>query len=171
MKRAAFGVFGLLLPSIAAAAAPDVVTIQPGQPLPLEGFSQTHAKPAPVKLRKAKRGETLLHRAERSGYKKVSSLVDFPPFFPGIGIVYVKPANLPVGPFLAFDRKNNLVGTIYMVPMEDMENHKKFDAAGALRPVDHVTIYFNGGHPGVDMPHYHIVNWHVSRTGEAAVAR
>ncbi|XIA64499.1 hypothetical protein ACFIOY_37600 [Bradyrhizobium sp. TZ2] len=34
-------------------------------------------------------------KSERIGYKKVSSLVNFPPFFPGIGALYVQPEKLP----------------------------------------------------------------------------
>ena len=111
--------------------------------------------------------------AERQGYKRVSSLVNFPSFFPGIGIVYVKPATLPVGPFLSFDRKDRLISTIYMLPLDQMNEHKKFDAdrSGIGGHVDHVTMYFNGGHPGVDMPHYHYVLWHVSKKNEALVAK
>jgi hypothetical protein len=37
--------------------------------------------------------------------------------------------------------------------------------------VDHVSIYFNAGHPGVDVPHYHVVLWHVSKKEEARVAK
>src|SRR5438128_9675972 len=52
--------------------------------------------------------------AEAKGYKKVSSLVNFPDFFPGLGVVYVVPDTLPAGPFLSFDRRGRLVATIYM---------------------------------------------------------
>ena len=108
----------------------------------------------------------------RHGYKKVSDLVSFPSFFPGIGVLYVKPNTLPTGPFLAFDRADRLVSTIYMIPLEEMENHKTFEnLAGFAGKGNHVTMYFNGGHPGVDMPHYHVVIWHVSKKDEARVAR
>jgi hypothetical protein len=108
---------------------------------------------------------------ERAGYKKVSSLVDFPSFFPGIGVLYVKPETLPTGPFLAYDRRDRLVSTIYMIPMEDINNEKKFDLKAISEKGDHVTLYHNGGHPGVDMPHYHFVVWHVDKKGEARVAK
>jgi len=108
---------------------------------------------------------------ERVGYKKVSSLVDFPSFFPGIGVLYVRPETLPAGPFLAYDRRDRLVSTIYMIPVEDINNKKKFDLEAISEKGDHVTLYFNGGHPGVDMPHYHFVVWHVDKRGEARVAR
>jgi hypothetical protein len=32
-------------------------------------------------------------------------------------------------------------------------------------------MYFNEGHPGVEMPHYHVVIWHVNKRGEARVAK
>lgn len=96
-------------------------------------------------------------------YKKVSSLVSLPDFLPGIGTLYVKPANLPIGPFLAYDRAGTLVSTIYMVPISDMEKHKNFTGlAVGGKTVKKVDITFNPGHPGVDVPHYHITIWHVS---------
>ena len=109
--------------------------------------------------------------AERSGFKAVSDLVNFPKFFPGLGIIYVKPDTLPLGPFLCFDRRDRLVATVYMVPIKDIDDHKTLEAPGfAAGPVDHVSFYFNAGHPGVDVPHYHVVLWHVSRKDEARVA-
>jgi hypothetical protein len=44
------------------------------------------------------------------------------------------------------------------------------EAPGFAGRVDHVTIYFNAGHAGVDVPHYHIVIWHVTKKEEARVA-
>jgi hypothetical protein len=109
--------------------------------------------------------------AEKNGYKRVSDLVNFPKFFPGLGIIYVKPDTLPTGPFLCFDRQDHLVATVYMIPVKDIDDHKTIDAAGVDGPVDHVSFYFNPGHPGVDMPHYHFVIWHVSKKDEARVAQ
>ena len=109
--------------------------------------------------------------AEAKGYKKVSSLVDFPSFSPGLGVIYVKPETLPGGPFLSFDRNDRLVATIYMIPVQDINDHKKTDLSGFSGRSDHVTFYFNSGHPGVAMPHYHFVIWHVSKEGEASVAK
>jgi hypothetical protein len=110
-------------------------------------------------------------KSERLGYKKVSSLVDFPPFFPGIGALYVQPEKLPNGPYRAFDRRGRLSSTIYMLPIEDFENRKQFDLEGLAGRGDHVTFYFNSGHPGLDKPHYHIHIWHVSKKGEGRVAK
>ncbi|ACA15837.1 hypothetical protein M446_1320 [Methylobacterium sp. 4-46] len=109
--------------------------------------------------------------SEQQGYRKVSSLVNLPGFLPGIGALYVKPGTLPAGPFRAFDRHDRLVSTIYMIPTEDFQNKKAFDLKGAAGKADHITIYFNAGHPGVEVPHYHIVVWHVSKKEEARVAR
>ena len=41
-------------------------------------------------------------------YKAVSSLVKLPDFLPGMGQLYVDPATLPAGPFLAYDRQGLL---------------------------------------------------------------
>ena len=109
--------------------------------------------------------------AEAKGYRKVSSLVNFPDFFPGLGALYVKPETLPAGPFLSFDHTDRLVATIYMIPIQDINNYKEFDLSGFSGRSDHVTFYFNSGHPGVAMPHYHFVIWHVSKEGEASVAK
>ena len=95
-------------------------------------------------------------------YQQVSKLVALPDFIPGLGTLYVQPATLPAGPFLAYDRDGRLVSTIYMIPLADIEAQKKFDdlAVGAENVVD-VDMYYNAGHPGVEQPHYHVVLWHV----------
>ncbi|HEV2162976.1 MAG TPA: DUF5602 domain-containing protein [Stellaceae bacterium] len=104
-------------------------------------------------------------------YKKVSTLVKLPDFLPGIGVLYVDPKTLPAGPFLAYDHKGRLVSTIYMIPIKDFEAQKKFELAAPGGKVDHVDLYFNAGHPGVEEPHYHIVLWHVNEAAEASVAK
>ena len=91
-------------------------------------------------------------------YQKVSELVKLPDFLPGIGEIFADPASLQAGPFVAYDHDGNLVSTIYMIPIKDMNADKSFDdlmAPGGN--VDHVDIYFNAGHPGVEVPHEHIV--------------
>jgi hypothetical protein len=97
-----------------------------------------------------------------AGYQKVSDLVALPEFIPGLGALYMQPATLPAGPFLAYDRDGRLVSTIYMIPVADIEAQKKYDdlAVGAENVVD-VDMYYNAGHPGVEQPHYHVVLWHV----------
>ena len=95
-------------------------------------------------------------------YKKVSTLVALPEFIPGLGILYVDPGTLPVGPFLAYDKQGNLVSSVYMVPVKDITAHKAFNnLVAAKEKVDHVDMYYNAGHPGVAEPHYHVVVWYV----------
>ena len=105
-------------------------------------------------------------------YKKVSELVKLPDFLPGLGQLFVDPKTLPAGPFLAYDHTGKLVSTIYMVPLKDMNDQKKFgDLKSPGGRVDHVSMYYNAGHPGVPVPHYHIVLWHVSVAQESLVAK
>ena len=112
------------------------------------------------------------HAPPPAPFRKVSELVKLPDFMPGMGTLYVDPKTLPDGPFLAYDHGGRLVSTIYMVPLKDIDAHTKVSGLGAPgQPVDHVDLYYNAGHPGVEMPHYHIVLWHVSKTDEASVAK
>jgi hypothetical protein len=105
-------------------------------------------------------------------YKQVSTLVALPDFVPGLGTLYVDPATLPTGPFLAYDHQGKLVSSIYMVPIADMDAHKAFSALKIAeeRP-DHVDIVFNAGHPGMAMPHYHFIVWYVSKEDAAKLAQ
>jgi hypothetical protein len=104
-------------------------------------------------------------------YKKVSSLVELPDFLPGLGTLYVNPATLPAGPFLAYDREGHLVSTVYMIPLKDINDHKALNnLAVAHGPnVDHVDMYYNAGHPGVPEPHYHVILWYISPEKVAAL--
>lgn len=96
------------------------------------------------------------------GYKQVSTLVALPEFIPGLGSLYVDPATLPAGPFAAYDKSGKLVSTIYMVPISDMQAEKPFNGLDVAGSDAHsVDMYYNAGHPGVDVPHYHITIWHV----------
>src|SRR5690606_26417214 len=103
-------------------------------------------------------------------YQKVSELVSLPDFLPGLGQLFVDPSTLPAGPFLAYDHDGQLVSTIYMIPVEDLNPDKSFDNLQAPGgEVDHVDVYYNAGHPGVEVPHAHVVLWHVSEEDEARV--
>lgn len=94
-------------------------------------------------------------------YVQVSSALPLPEFIPGLGTLFVDPAALPAGPFLAYDHDGKLSATVYMVPLEDLQNGKSFDnlalGAGSVTSVD---IYFNAGHAGVEKPHAHAVLFH-----------
>jgi hypothetical protein len=105
-------------------------------------------------------------------YQQVSKLVKLPDFVPGLGQLFVDPATLPAGPFLAYDHDGKLVSTIYMIPVKDLNPDKTFDNLAAPGGnVDHVDVYFNAGHPGVEEPHAHLVLWHVAADGEQPVAK
>jgi hypothetical protein len=98
-----------------------------------------------------------------SNYKKVSTLVALPDFIPGLGTLHVDPATLPAGPFLGYDKQGNLVSSVYMIPLKDINAHKAFNGlAVAKEKANHVDMYYSAGHPGVAEPHYHVVVWYVS---------
>jgi hypothetical protein len=104
------------------------------------------------------------------GYVKLSSFAQLPDYFPGLGTLYVDPATLPAGPFLAYDRQGNLTSSVYMVPLKDFRAGKAFNSlAAAKAKADHVDIYYNNGHAGVPDPHYHIVLWYISPEAAAAL--
>jgi hypothetical protein len=128
------------------------------------GFGSTLVALALLLLTGLVSGATAEMKAPPGGkYKKVSSLVALPDFIPGLGTLYVDPATLPAGPFLAYDKEGKLVSSVYMIPIKDIEAHKKFDDLGvAHQKVDHVDLYYNAGHPGVPEPHYHVILWYVS---------
>jgi len=86
--------------------------------------------------------------------------------------LYVDPATLPAGPFLAYDHQGHLVSSIYMIPLKDMNAQKAFSGLKVAHAVaDHVDIVYNAGHPGVAEPHYHIVVWYISAQRAAQLAK
>jgi len=105
-------------------------------------------------------------------YKAVSALVPLPDFIPGMGQLFVDPATLPAGPFLAYDHDGKLVSTIYMLPISQMKpgmDLENLHTTGGA--VDHVDVMYNAGHPGVEEPHIHVVLWHVPVAQESRVAK
>lgn len=103
-------------------------------------------------------------------FKQVSTLVHLPAYLPPYGTLYVDPATLPAGPFLGYDRHGRLADVIYMIPLQDINSKKNFENLGARIPglkVDHTDVSYNAGHPGVAMPHIHIVQWLISPAQEA----
>jgi hypothetical protein len=59
-----------------------------------------------------------------------------------------------------------------VVTVTRLDAHRNFDELAAPGGnVDHVSIVFNAGHPGVAEPHYHVVLWHVSKAEEKLVAK
>jgi hypothetical protein len=110
------------------------------------------------------------HEPPGGNFKKISQMVHFPDFYPGLGTLYVQPDTLPEGPFYGYDRRGRLVDTIYMLPMRRLDAHVMIDALQGTRwKVDHVDVHYTDGHPGVSEPHYHIILWHVSPAEAAKV--
>jgi hypothetical protein len=96
-------------------------------------------------------------------FQKLSRITHFPDFYPGLGTLYVQPDTMPSGPYYSYDRRGHLVNTIYMVPMRVFDEHQAIKMIEGTRlPVDHVVIAYTAPHPGVEVPHYHIILWHVS---------
>jgi hypothetical protein len=94
-------------------------------------------------------------------YVKVADVLPLPAFIPGLGTLYVDPAKLPAGPFLAYDREGKLSATVYMTPIEDLQKGQAFDNLGVgNRIVTSVDVHYNAGHPGVEKPHAHVVLYH-----------
>ncbi len=113
--------------------------------------------------------------APPSDFKEVSTLVNLPSFVPGLGMLYVNPSTLPVGPFLGYDKTGKkLINVTYMVPVKDFQAHKNMDGLGAdlgNLKIDHTDIDYNPGHPGVQEAHYHIVEWLITRQEQEAEAK
>jgi hypothetical protein len=112
-----------------------------------------------------------IHRTPPVTFKKVSTLVKLPDYLPGLGVLYVDPATLPVGPFLGYDKQGHLVNVVYMVPLKDLDEHKNFTDLGAKLgnlKIDHTDFNYNPGHPGVEEPHYHVVQWLVTKARQDA---
>jgi hypothetical protein len=115
---------------------------------------------------------SVLNEPPAAPFEKMSTLFKFPSFAPGLGTLYVDPKTLPIGPFLAYDHNGHLVCTVYMVPLKDLDAQKSLpDLPSPGGNVDHVSLNYNGGHPGVQEPHYHIILWHVPKSEEETVAK
>lgn len=94
-------------------------------------------------------------------YVKVSDVLPLPEFIPGLGTLFVDPAALPAGPFLAYDREGQLSATVYMTPLDDLQNGVSFNGLNlGSHTVSSTDVYFNAGHPGVEKPHAHVVLFH-----------
>lgn len=107
-----------------------------------------------------------IHSHPPANFKMVSTLVKLPEYLPGLGVLYVDPASLPVGPFLGYDKKGQLVNVTYMVPLKDLNEHKNFENMGAKLgdlKIKRTDFIYNPGHPGVEAPHYHVVEWLITK--------
>jgi hypothetical protein len=95
-------------------------------------------------------------------YVNAATILPLPEFIPGAGALFIDPANAPVGPWLAYGSNGELVEVLFMVPVSGMQAAENWAdlAAGLLAElgmtIDHVDVTYNGGHPGMAEPHYHI---------------
>jgi hypothetical protein len=106
-------------------------------------------------------------------FKKVSTLVRLPDWLPGLGTLYVDPASLPVGPYLGYNHTGQLVNATYMISLKGLNAHKNFDDLGGAiaamgLKIDHTSVDYNPGHPGLQEPHYHITQWFITPAQEKA---
>ena len=102
-------------------------------------------------------------------FTKVSTLVRLPDWLPGLGTLYVDPATLPVGPYLGYNHNGQVVNVIYMIPLKDFEQHKDLNNLGhnisdMNLKVTHTSVVYNPGHPGMQEPHYHFIEWLITPT-------
>ena len=105
--------------------------------------------------------EALRQSPPGAPYVQVSEALPLPEFIPGLGTLFVDPDTLPAGPFLAYDREEELSATIYMTPLDELENGTAYDDLPVgLHQTSSVDIYYNAGHPGVERPHAHVVLYH-----------
>lgn len=94
-------------------------------------------------------------------YVGVATILPLPDFIPNAGVLFIDPANAPVGPWLSYGSDGSLVEVLFMVPISQMQQATDWPdlAAGLVASlgltVDHVDITYNGGHPGMAEPHYH----------------
>ena len=161
MKRLALTTLATALGVGMLLTMPDMAAAQRESPLPSTS-SRMHPDTSAAPLQEPPGGK----------YKKVSTLVALPDFVPGLGTLYVDPATLPAGPFLAYDHQGQLVSSIYMIPLKDMNAQKAFSGLKVAQArADHVDIVFNAGHPGVAEPHYHVVVWYVSPQRASQLAK
>lgn len=94
-------------------------------------------------------------------FVQVSDVLPLPAFIPGLGTLFVSPDTLPAGPFLAYDHDGMLSATVYMTPLDELKNGVSYDdLAVGTHEVIAVDVYYNAGHPGVDVPHAHVVLYH-----------
>ena len=91
MKRLALTAFASVLGVGILVASPDTAA------------AQQKAEPASAYRMHPDTSAARLHEPPSGAYKKVSTLVPLPDFVPGLGTLYVDPATLPAGPFLAYE--------------------------------------------------------------------
>jgi len=98
-------------------------------------------------------------------YVNASTLLPLPDFIPDAGALYIDPANAPLGPWLAYGNDGRLVDILFMVPLAQLDAYQSLDDLGhdvleqlgmTHAHIDHIDLSYNGGHPGLAEPHYHV---------------
>lgn len=109
----------------------------------------------------AQDADALMSAPPGEPFVQVSDVLPLPEFLPGLGTLFVDPGTLPAGPFLSYDHDGKLSATVYMTPLEELQNGTAYDGLSlGANTVAGVDIYYNAGHPGVETPHAHVVLFH-----------
>lgn len=112
-----------------------------------------------------------------SGYVNASTIVKgLPAFVPNAGALYIIPDNAPTGPWIAYGKDGNPIDVMFMIPISKMDAHQSWSnlpGVGDLLneldvTVDHVEVMYNPGHPGLPVPHYHVMLVFVNHAAEQA---
>lgn len=144
-----------ILTSLAALAAAAVA-------FPAAAQQQAPTAEQPQAQEQQAAAGTFMQTPPPEGYKKVSELVALPEFVPGLGQLYAQEADLPTGPYIAYDRQGKLASTVYMIPLDEMQEQKDWQLKEpTAQQVQNVAVRYNPGHPGMEEPHYHVVLWHI----------
>ncbi|MEX3314442.1 hypothetical protein [Sulfitobacter sp. PS-8MA] len=117
--------------------------------------------PFTASLARAQDSEAVKTSPPSAPYVQVSDVLPLPEFLPGLGTLFVDPETLPAGPFLAYDHDGRLSATVYMTPLDALSEGTAYnDLQLGLQEVTSVDVYYNAGHPGVGVPHAHVVLYH-----------
>ena len=110
--------------------------------------------------------QSLLQSPPPAPYVNVSTLLPLPEFIPGAGALFIDPANAATGPWLSYGNDGKLVEILFMLPVKGFfDGSQSMDDMGAAViaelategvTIDHVDLTYNGGHPGLAEPHYHV---------------
>ena len=73
---------------------------------------------------------TAVHSGPPVHFKKVDTLAAQFEHLPGLGVLYLDPNTLPIGPFTDYDEKGRPVKVIYLVSLKDLNADKRFETVG-----------------------------------------
>lgn len=86
------------------------------------------------------------------------------------GTLYIKPADIPVGPVYMV-HEGRVIGIEFMLARDEFLSEKSFKyLVGAGLKVDHVNIgLLSQGHEGYTVPHYHVDLYTVTKEVESTI--